>query len=118
MNQGVEVKKLHNNRVLIPKYYWKIVCDPQRAGAAGASVAFVSENPTGADPQDGCNLVINNVQQQLKAQTPSKGIINCYSLEDFQKKWSNTFNFPLFSPNCNPSVRGTFLDKFLSKLVK
>ena len=97
-----------NKRVLVPKYYWKAVCDP----AEKQSIVFVAVNPEGEgskQKKSGCN----DIQQ-----TPDNGIINCYSLDSLKKREeSQFFKLPPFADDtCTPSNKGTFLDPYLKDL--
>ncbi len=72
---------LLNNRVRVPKYFWKAVCDP----AVGSLVVFVAENPTGTEdnqPIGGCDL--NGVNPRM--QSPRLGVIYCFSLDSLKSK--------------------------------
>lgn len=112
---GHLVPMLLNERVLVHKYFWKAVCDPELQ----SSVVFVAENPTGDgnnQPQGGCNLV---TEETARLQTPNKGVIYCYSLVNL--RWrskkiykKSDFKLPPFANACTPSVRGTFLDEYLA----
>ena len=98
---------LLNKRVIVPKYFWKAVCDPVKK----SSVVFVAQNPTGAEStqtKSGCIGI---------QQTPGKGIINCYSLNGLNgRKEVQFFKLPPFANICEPSKRGTFLDQYLNIL--
>ena len=115
-----KVPMLINDRVLVPEYFWKAVCDP----VIHQSVVFVAKNPTGAEKnqsQKGCNLRTNakakaKAKPKPKLQTPNLGVIYCFSLDtlkshNFFKK--SGFKLPPFANACKPSGRGTFLDKYL-----
>jgi len=105
-NQDIELK----DKVLTPRYYWKAVCDP----GMKQSIVFVAENSPGevsADKVSGCN----NIQQTKKL-----GIVKCYSLQDAGQELEYAdFKLPPFSPlNCQPSIKGKFLDSLLSGKLK
>jgi hypothetical protein len=102
---------LLNKRVVVPRYFWKAICDP----LSQRSVVFLAENPTEVEDntrKNGCD--VNSGLSRF--QTPSYGIINCYSLKALQqdKHFSQQFNLPSFSDSCKPGVRGKFLDEFLN----
>ena len=111
-NNGQQV--LLNNRVHIPKYYWKAICDPKEQ----ASVVFYAMNPTGAEgdaQENGCALTGRNGRPQ----TVLNGVIYCYSLNTLKrdKTFGQLFNLPTFAATCKPDDRGTFLDQYLNGLV-
>ena len=109
---GQEVPMLLNQRVLVPRYFWKAICDP----AIGKSVVFVAQNPKGTEdnqPVGGCSL--DGVNPKL--QSPRLGVLYCYSLNDLKaKKFAEEFKLPPFSNTCTPSERGKFLDQYLNGL--
>ena len=96
---------LLKRRVLTPMWYWKAVCDP----VAQQSIVFVGENAVG----DASNTHVagcNGIQQ-----TKSQGVIYCYSLNNALKAHKQAdFKLPPFhEKNCNPAVRGAFMDNLL-----
>ena len=76
------------------------------------SIVLVAENSP-------CEISKDKVQgcaaPKVKPQTLKLGIIQCYSMEEAAKKPEYAdFKLPPFSgAKCQPSVRGTFLDKYL-----
>ena len=114
VNNSVQKPILLNNRVVVPKYFWKAICDPMN----NRSVVFLAENPTGVEgstKKDGCD--VNGRNGRL--QTASYGVIYCYSLNALQqdKHFSKLFNLPSFADSCGPGVRGRFLDDFLNSTL-
>ncbi|CAB4025264.1 neurogenic locus notch homolog 1-like [Paramuricea clavata] len=105
---GGEIMKL-NNRVTVPAFFWKAVCDPEKR----ESIVFVAKNPSGkegTERQGGCP--IKDIRKQM---TPVNGIIKCSSLDDLKRrKEAKYFKLPSFGEACQPSKKGTFLDQFLS----
>ena len=99
-----------NGRVRTPKYYWKAVCNPHVA--VKQSIVFVAENRPGD--------ISNNGGQGCagRQQTESRGIVHCHSLAEAAGKPEYAdFKLPPFSDaNCQPNVRGTFLDEYLHNL--
>ena len=94
-----------NNNVLVPKYFWKVVCDPM----GRSSIAFYAVNPDGWDGvarrESGCL----GYQVSLDC-----GLVYCVSLESLKKKKvSKDWNLPSLADTCNPSTRGDFLDQYL-----
>ncbi|KAK3713734.1 hypothetical protein QZH41_008860 [Actinostola sp. cb2023] len=97
-----------NNRIRVPRYFWKAVCDP----VAKASVLFLGENSVGVtndnDKVQGCNGRV-----QLK----KRGVIYCYSLEGAVRHHKTLdWKLPPFHQNCKPSEKGYFMDLFLNDL--
>lgn len=103
-----------NDRVYAPKYYWKVVCDPQ-AKKGGQSVVIIAANNVGDDS----STKIESNWNPAKKQTKKHGYIQLYSLDEANKIFMvNNLHLPPLGRSCNPDKRGTFLDKFLeSKLV-
>lgn len=104
--QGVKI--LMNKRVETPMWYWKAVCDP----VAKQSIVFAGENAVGvaSKPTDPKVAGCNGIQQ-----TKDRGVVYCYSLEGaLQSHELAGFKFPPFNQNCNPAVRGNFMDPFLN----
>lgn len=102
-----------NRRVLTPKYHWKAVCDPD--ANVRQSIVLVAENSPGEirkDKVQGC------AAPNVKPQTLKLGIIQCYSMEEAARNPEYAdFKLPPFSDGrCQPSIRGTFLDKYLKGL--
>ena len=99
-----------NNRVVTPKYYWKAVCDPDVN--VRQSIVFVAENRPGEISNNGGEGCAG------RQQTERRGIVHCHSLvEAAGKPEYADFKLPPFSDaNCQPNVRGTFLDEYLHKL--
>ena len=106
-------RTLLNNRVLVPKYFWKAVCDPE----IGKSVVFVAANPTGMENNTlvgGCNL--NGVYPPI-LQSTRLGILYCYSLNKLKSmNISSEFILPSFAATCKPEKRGEFLDQYVNRL--
>ena len=95
---------------MAPKYYWKAVCDPD----VRKSIVLVAENSPGeisTDKVQGCAAA-------GRQQTKRLGIVHCFSLAEAAKKTEYAdFKLPPFSDaQCQPNVRGTFLDKYLKNL--
>lgn len=106
-NSGVVMKL--NKRVLIPKWYWKAVCDP----IAKESIIFVAQNNVGdmkTTKVNGCNG---------NKQTSDQGVVFCYSLDVVSKMAEySDFKLPPFDKtNCKPSQKGTFMDGYLGGLA-
>ena len=94
-----------NKRVYVPKYYWKVVCEP----TGGGSIAFYGINPDGWDG-------VNNSQRGClgKQMHLDNGLVYCVSFDSLKSnKISKDWNLPSLAKNCNPSIRGTFLDQSL-----
>jgi hypothetical protein len=110
-----KVPMLINERVRVPKYFWKAVCDP----VLQSSVVFVAKNPTGAENKKhkkGCNP---GTKENPRLQTPNLGVIYCYNLDKLKSKIfskESDFKLPPFSEECMPSARGSFLDQYLNGL--
>ena len=76
-----------NERVVIPRYFWKAICDP----SDGISVAVIAENPIYGDN--------NN----------NRGKLYYYSLNELKRKYPD-LNLPSFAEGkCNPSNNKNFL---------
>lgn len=112
------VKMKLNGNIVVPKYFWKAICDP----GIRSSVVFVAENPNGMDEDSedsdktgGCDVAKKGVPHP---QTVMKGVLLCYSLADVKSTPSLQFNLPSFTQNCNTSQRGTFLDVYLAKSLQ
>jgi hypothetical protein len=86
-----------NNRVVVPKWYWKAVCDP----IAKESIVFVAQNNVGDKSkvkENKCGI----------DQTSERGVILCYSYEDARKE-ADYLDFklpPFHKTNCQPSIKG------------
>lgn len=85
------------------------MCDPNPA--VKQSIVFVAENVPGE-----LGAVKNNPGCNSQQQTAKVGVVYCYSLEGAaQEPAYNDFKLPPFTDaNCNPAVKGTFLDTFLN----
>ena len=116
---GANIGRL-NNKIEVPRYYWKAVCDPQ----AQQSIVFVAENTPGiTDPTavNGCPLTYKKQGQTYnnKPQQRNMGVIQCSSVDD-AKLAHPLFKLPTFNPAvCGPqNVRGNFLDQYLADKLK
>ena len=98
-----------NNKVVVPKYFWKAICDP----ISWSSVVFFAENPDGNKIESidtkkikGCDVGSSG---HITFQTVKKGVLFCNSVDNLR----SSFNLPPFSQNCKPYERRTFLDEYL-----
>ena len=91
-------------KTVIPKYYWKAVCDP----GAKQSIFFVAENNVG-------NTSKNKVVSPScfnKKMTEEKGVLECKSISQAAGQYSQV---PDFHPgNCGTNKKGTFLKPYLN----
>ena len=106
---------------MIPKYFWKAVCDPEK----GKSIVFVAENNPGntdeSRDETGCELTYNPPGKPKTQKTTHripqirmKGVIKCSSLES-AKIAHPDFSLPPFSDvKCKQKEKGGFLDQLLA----
>ena len=86
-----------NDRVLVPKWYWKAVCDPK----AQQSIFFWAVNIDFKDGIEGEDNGCYGIQQSKK-----HGVINCLSLKDAtssKERFKRDFYIPIY---CSPSKMG------------
>jgi hypothetical protein len=98
-----------NKKVIIPKYFWKVVCEPK----SHASIVFVAENNVGEQDkvtqEPGCMGI---------PMTKDRGIVRCYSLKDAKTEFPK-LPFPPFNQlKCGTNVLGHFLDIYLKNRLK
>lgn len=111
----VEVKL--NGRIYAPKYYWKVVCDPEapapRPGASkGQSVVIMAVNNIG----DISQIKLESDWNPGKKQTKMRGFIQLYSLDEVNKIFIvSNLHLPELGNRCNPLFKGTFLNEYLNR---
>jgi len=98
-----------NHKVVVPKYFWKVVCDPDKKGQQ--SVVFVAENPVGSTSAKKITVAKDKCNELQ--QTESRGVLKCYSLDDALKTFKDFMLPPLDSKNAATSVAGAFLSNLL-----
>ena len=102
-----------NDRVVVPKYYWKAVCDPRRS----QSIFFYARNPTDATTQN------KKVTACFGQQTETSGVVKCDSInrgsEAIEREVPGA-HIPKFTLNraCAPDRLGNIFQAFIERLPR
>ncbi|XP_028390731.1 uncharacterized protein LOC114515638 [Dendronephthya gigantea] len=98
--------------MVVPKFYWKAVCDPDPA--VRQSIVFIAEN--NVDVTSSTKVTTGTCTGQ--PMTQEKGVVYCYSVSAAQNQyfqnWWHGFTLPDFDPtNCRTGNMGNFLNTLL-----
>ncbi|XP_078361888.1 nuclease EXOG, mitochondrial-like [Oculina patagonica] len=98
-----------NDRVVVPQYYWKAVCDPK----ARQSIFFWAVN---VDSNNGIEGEAKGCFQ--KRQSKELGVIKCSSLNEAKKLFKDLIYYiPEFKEeSCKPSQKGVNFESITKKL--
>ena len=98
---------------MVPKYYWKAVCDPR----ISQSIFFYARNPTDATTQN------KRVSACFGQQTETSGVVMCDSINSGSAAIESEVpgaNIPNFSLNkaCAPDRLGDVFKSFVQELPR
>lgn len=103
------VKKL-NGRVVVPKWYWKAVCDPMDKQSIFFWVVNYDLNYGKEGEDTGCFQT---------RQSKNLGVIQCSSLKEATSTFKKNFYIPAFNNEfCSPSETGANFKTVITKLAK